>query len=271
MKTTYVYFGQKGYHYESDGTADQFINGDTATVLTKAASGLVPVDHTAGTANTSTSTDVYRIIIKSDGTESSAEMGSAYDTFFIDDEGVRNSQSGFVATKPQAGNAIALNAGGWGVASSGQITVIAYGTDGTNGYDIQADDKVWVEQIVAGDAAGNGYGGVGGMMAYPMSKFLGANPVAYAGEHWDGTALDQTDLHFEDSDGTGSDDIIRIIHTAGKYPEIVKTMEAIDNCGVYNRAVTFYDLDINGTETFAGGPSLSSNNDLGIVGLWRTT
>ena len=48
-------------------------------------------------------------------------------------------------------------------------------------------------------------------------------------------------------------------------------MEAIANCGVYNRAITFYDLDINGAETFAGGPSLSGHNDLGIVGCWRTT
>ena len=198
-------------------------------------------------------------------------MGSAYDTFFIDDEGTRNSQSGFVATKPQAGNAVALNAGGWGVSSSGTIAIIAYGTDGTNGYDIQNDDKLWVEQIAAHDAAGNGFGGVGGMFAYPMSNFLGANPIAYAGVHWDGTNLDRTDLHFENSDGTGSDDIIVLVHTAGKYPDIVKTMEAIDNCGVYDRAITFYDLDINGTETFAGGPTLSGNNDLGIVGCWRTT
>ena len=267
MKTTYVYFGQKGYHYESDGTADQYLAGDTATSLTRAAAGLVPANHTAGAANTSTSTDAYRILVKSDGTEASAEAGSAYTSFFYPTDGSIT----FVATKPQAGGVIELNAGAWGAASSGQITFIAYSADGTNGYDIQADDKVFVEQVAAHDAAGNGFGGVGGMMAYPMSKFLGANPVALAWEYWDGTALDQTDLHFENSDGTGSDDIIRLIHTAGKYPDIVKTMEAIDNCGVYNRAVTFYDLDINGKETFAGGPSLSGKNDLGIVGCWRTT
>jgi len=268
MKTTYIYFGQKGYHYESDGSGDQNVNDGA---LTRADHGLVPVDHTAGTANTSTSTDAYRIIIKSDGTEASAEMGSAYDTFFIDDEGVRNSQDGFVATKPQADNAVSLNAGAFGVSSTGTIAIVAYGTDGTNGYDVQDDDKLWVEQTAAHDSAGNGYGGVGAMMAYPMSNFLGANPIAYAGVHWDGTNLDRTDLHFENSDGTGSDDIIVLVHTAGKYPEIVKTMEAIDNCGVYGRAVTFYDLDINGAETFAGGPTLSGNNDLGIVGCWRTT
>ena len=266
MKTTYVYFGQKGYHYESDGTADQYLAGDTATALTKAAAGLIPADHTAGTANVSTSTDAYRILVKSDGTEASAEAGSAYTGFFYPTDGSIT----FVATKPQAGGVIELNAGAWGAASSGQITFIAYSADGTNGYDIQADDKVFVEQVAAHDAAGNGFGGVGGMMAYPMSNFLGANPVALAWEYWNGDSLDQTDLHFENSDGTGTDDIIRLIHTAGKYPDIVKTMEAIDNCGGYDRAVTFFDLDINGIQTFAGGPTLSGNNDLGIRGCWRT-
>ncbi|WP_348717967.1 hypothetical protein, partial [uncultured Algoriphagus sp.] len=62
MKSTYIYFGTKGYHYESDANGDQYINGNSATALVKADSGLVPGNHTAGTANTSTSTDAYRII-----------------------------------------------------------------------------------------------------------------------------------------------------------------------------------------------------------------
>jgi hypothetical protein len=264
MKTTYIYFGQKGYHYESDSGADQYINGNSATALAKADSGLVPVDHTAGTANTSTSTAAYRILIKSDGTEGSDEMGTAYTTNFLTGAAVTT------AERPTAGEVCELNAGGWGAASSGQLTIIAKSADDANGYDIQDDDKVWVEQVAAHDSAGNGYGGVGGAFAYPMSRFLGANPVALAWEHWDGTALDQTDLHFESQDGVGGSAIIRLIHTAGKYPEIVKTMAALENCGIYDRAVTFYDLDINGKETFLGGPTLSGKNDLGIVGCWRT-
>ena len=266
MKQTYIYFGQKGYFYETDSGADQYINGNSAAVMVLADSGFVPADHTAGLANTSTSTDVYRILIKSDGTEGSDEMGTNYTSFFYPTDGSIT----FVAERPQAGGVIELNAAGWGAASSGQLTIVTKAGDDANGYDIQDDDKVWVEQVAAGDAAGNGYGGAGAAFAYPMSSFLGANPVAYAGEHWDGTALDQTDLHFIGRLGDGTNDIIRLIHDANKYPDIVKTMEAIANCGVYNRAVTFYDLDKLGNETFAGGPTLSGHNDLGIKGCWRT-
>ena len=135
------------------------------------------------------------------------------------------------------------------------------------------NDTVVVEQTKRHDTAGNGAaaGELSSGYAYPMTGFLGANPVAYGKTHYDGTVLDRTDLHFLSTDGTGTNDIIAVIHTAGKYPDLVKTMEAIANCGVYNRAITFYDLDINGAEYFAGGPSLSGNNDLGIYGIWRTT
>jgi len=62
MKTTYVYFGTKGYYYESDSSGDQEVGGDSATSLTLAGAGLLPVDHAHNTA--STSTDAYNIIIK---------------------------------------------------------------------------------------------------------------------------------------------------------------------------------------------------------------
>ena len=41
MKTTYVYFGTKGYHYEKDSSGDQTVGGDTATSLTIGGAGLV--------------------------------------------------------------------------------------------------------------------------------------------------------------------------------------------------------------------------------------
>ena len=59
MKTTYIYFGQKGYYYESDSGADQYVAGDSATSLTLPVAGMVPIDHTRNPANTARSTDVY--------------------------------------------------------------------------------------------------------------------------------------------------------------------------------------------------------------------
>jgi hypothetical protein len=269
MKTPYIYFGTKGYLYETDSSADQTINGGSTLAL--ADHGIVPVNHTRAVGNEATSTDAYRIVVKA-ATSAASTRGAAYTNDFVTGAAF-TAGSDATATTSEIGDITELaSPDAWGV-SSGVITIADFSTDGDHGYLIGDNDKFWVEQVARHDAAGNGpsASNLSSAYAYPMYGFKGANPVAYAGEHYDGTALDQTDLYFVATDGTSSEDIIRIIHTAGKYPDIVKTMEAIANCGVYNRAITFYDLDINGVETFAGGPSLSGQNDLGIVGCWRTT
>jgi hypothetical protein len=264
MKTPYIYFGTKGYYYESDSSGDQEVGGDSATSLTLAGAGLLPVDHANTASDDTTSLDAYRIVIKA-AASTTGDRANNNTTDFL------TGAAFAAAANPAAGDVTVLRRQDYDVANTSQVTIIT--ASGAVGYDIQNNDKLWLEQVARHDAAGNGpsSSNLSSAHAYPMYAFKGANPVAYAGEHYDGTALDQTDLHFLSTDGTGTDDIIRLIHTAGKYPDIVKTMEAIANCGVYNRAITFYDLDINGVETFAGGPSLSSANDLGIKGCWRTT
>ena len=264
MKTPYIYFGQKGYYYESDSSGDQEVGGDSATSLTLAGAGLLPIDHANGASDGSTSTDAYRIVIKA-AAGTSGDRANDNLTDFL------TGTAFAAAANPAAGDVTLLRIKDYDVANTSQVTIIT--ASGAVGYDIQNNDKLWIEQTARHDAAGNGAAAtnLSSAFAYPMTSFLGANPVAYAGQHYDGTALDQTDLHFLKTDGTGTNDIIRIIHTAGKYPDLVKTMEALANCGVYNRAITFYDLDINGAETFVGGPSLSNENDLGIKGCWRTT
>ena len=268
MKTPYIYFGTKGY-WNTPGVAPTDNVAALATTAI-ATAGLL----TASKANTvDPATLGYRVIHKAGDVVVDAR-GTDYTTDFV---------TGALFTT-QADKAIGEVTNLTGVSAyisgnaDGVITVgdnVAAGTAGTvaTGMTMTTNDTVIVEQFKRNDAPGNGAsaGQLSSSYAYPMSGFLGANPVAYGKTHYDGTALDQTDLHFLSTDGTGDDDIIRIIHTAGKYPDLVKTMEAIANCGIYNRAITFYDLDINGTEYFAGGPSLSSQNDLGIVGIWRTT
>jgi len=277
MKTPYIYFGTKGY-FNTPGVAPTTGEADLAT-MTIANSGLLPASKATSVDPTTLG---YRVVHRAvDAVDD--KRGTDYTTDFVTGE-LFASATAWDADKNaddiQANQVTNLTSAAAYTSGSanGVITVgdnTATGSVGSvaAGITMTANDIVVVEQFKRNDAPGNGAtaGELSSCYAYPMTSFLGANPVAYAKTHYDGVALDQTDLHFLKSDGSGTTDIIRIIHTANKYPDLVKTMEAIANCGIYNRAITFYDLDINGVETFAGGPSLSGNNDLGIVGCWRTT
>ncbi len=277
MKTPYIYFGTKGY-WNTPGVAPTSNVAALATFSIETA-GLL----TASKANTVDPTTLGHRVIHRAGDAVDDTRGTDYTTDFV--TGVafgyatawgadKNDDDKQVGQVTNLTGVSAFLSG----SANGVITVgdnVAAGTAGTvaTGMLMTTNDTVVVEQFKRNDAPGNGAsaGELSSCYAYPMTSFLGANPVAYGKTHYDGTALDQTDLHFLKSDGSGTTDIIRVIHTAGKYPDLVKTMEAIANCGIYNRAITFYDLDINGLETFAGGPTLSGANDLGIVGIWRTT
>ena len=277
MKTPYIYFGTKGYWHtpgvvpSSNVAALATFNIDGSGLLTASKANTV-VPATLG----------YRVIHRA-GDQVDDTRGTDYERDFVtgalfnvDGDSDHNQDDKFVGDVTNLSDAAAFISGSAnGVITIGDNTATGgtVGSDATNGMTMTTNDTVVVEQFKRNDAPGNGAsaGELSSCYAYPMTSFLGANPVAYGKTHYDGTALDQTDLHFVKSDGAGTTDIIRIIHTAGKYPDLVKTMEAIANCGIYNRAITFYDLDINGVETFAGGPSLSGQNDLGIVGCWRTT
>ena len=275
MKTPYIYIGTKGY-FNTPGVAPTSNVAALAT-FSISSSGLL----TAVKANTVATTDLGYRVIHVAGDQVDDTRGTDYTNDFVtgalfnvDGDSDHNQDDKFAGDVTELTGTSAYLSG----AANGVITVgdnVASGTAGVvaTGMLMTTNDTVVIEQTKRHDTAGNGAaaGELSSAYAYPMTGFLGANPVAYAKTHYDGTVLDQTDLHFLSTDGTGTDDIIRVIHTAGKYPDLVKTMEAIANCGVYNRAVTFYDLDINGAETFAGGPSLSGKNDLGIVGIWRTT
>ena len=277
MKTPYIYFGTKGY-WNTPGVAPTS-NVAALDTFAIATAGLL----TASKANSVDPTTLgYRVLHRA-GDAVVDTRGTDYTTDFVTGE-LFSSATAWGADLNQDDKQVGQVTNLTGVSAfisgsaNGVITVgdnVAAGAAGTvaTGMLMTTNDTVVVEQFKRNDAPGNGAsaGELSSCYAYPMTSFLGANPVAYAKTHYDGTVLDQTDLHFVKSDGAGTTDIIRVIHTANKYPDLVKTMEAIANCGIYNRAVTFYDLDINGVETFAGGPSLSGNNDLGIVGCWRTT
>ena len=275
MKTPYIYIGTKGY-FNTPGVAPTSNVAAMATFAI-ASAGLLTAVKADSVATTALG---YRVLHRA-GDAVTDTRGTDYTTDFVtgalfnvDGDSDHNQDDKFAGDVTELSGTTAYLSG----AANGVITVgdnVSSGTIGTtaSGILMTTNDTVVIEQTKRHDTAGNGAaaGELSSCYAYPMTAFLGADPVAYAKTHYDGTILDQTALHFLSTDGTGTNDIIRVIHTAGKYPDLVKTMEAIANCGIYNRAVTFYDLDINGAETFAGGPSLSGQNDLGIVGIWRTT
>jgi len=275
MKTPYIYIGTKGY-FNTPGVAPTSNVAALAT-FSIASAGLLTAVKADSVATTALG---YRVVHVA-GDQVDDTRGTDYTNDFVtgalfnvDGDSDHNQDDKFAGDVTELTGTTAYLSG----AANGVITVgdnVAAGTIGVvaTGMLMTTNDTVVVEQTKRHDTAGNGAaaGELSSAYAYPMTGFLGANPVAYAKTHYDGTVLDRTDLHFLSTDGTGTNDIITVIHTAGKYPDLVKTMEAIANCGIYNRAVTFYDLDINGIETFAGGPSLSGQNDLGIVGIFRTT
>ena len=277
MKTPYIYIGTKGY-WNTPGVAPTSNVAALATFAIDTA-GLLTAVKADDVATTALG---YRVLHRA-GDAVTGTRGTDYTNDFVTGE-LFSSATAWGADLTQDDKQVGQVTELTGTtaylsgAANGVITVgdnVAAGTIGVvaTGMLMTTNDTVVVEQTKRHDTAGNGAaaGELSSAYAYPMTGFLGANPVAYGKTHYDGTVLDRTDLHFLSTDGTGTNDIIAVIHTAGKYPDLVKTMEAIANCGVYNRAITFYDLDINGAEYFAGGPSLSGNNDLGIVGIWRTT
>ena len=277
MKTPYIYIGTKGY-WNTPGVAPTSNVAALATFAIDTA-GLLTAVKADDVATTALG---YRVLHRA-GDAVTGTRGTDYTNDFVTGE-LFSSATAWGADLTQDDKQVGQVTELTGTtaylsgAANGVITVgdnVAAGTIGVvaTGMLMTTNDTVVVEQTERHDTAGNGAaaGELSSAYAYPMTAFLGANPVAYGKTHYDGTVLDRTDLHFLSTDGTGTNDIIAVIHTAGKYPELVKTMEAIANCGVYNRAITFYDLDINGAETFAGGSSLSGNNDLGIYGIWRTT
>tara|TARA_Y100000022_G_C13206159_1_gene355164 strand:- start:107 stop:958 length:852 start_codon:yes stop_codon:yes gene_type:complete len=281
MRTPYIYFGSKGY-YNNPGLAptsgEAVYDGNDRETLTIANHGLRPDEKTTSVNPTTLG---YRVLhVAADAVDDA--RGTDYTTDFVTGE-LFSSATAWGADKDaddiQAGQVTNLTSASAFTSgdSNGTLTIgdnSATGSVGgaATGITMTNNDTIIVEQFTRNIYVGNGNGAtkISNGVAFPMQNFLGANPIAYAKTHYDGTALDRTDLHFLQDTGAGLDSIITLIHTAGKYPDIVKTMEAIMNCNVYDRAITFYDLDFNGKEYFAGGPSLSGNNDLGIVGCWKT-
>ena len=153
MKTPYIYFGTKGYYYESDSSGDQEVGGDSATSLTLTGAGLLPVDHANGASDDSTSLDAYRIVIKAAASTTSDRAnnntiigGNAGDrTGFSGDNNICIGQSSDIDTGSRD-RACALGQGVGTNASDSSFRVVGeggvYNTGNTSTWNTTSDIRI---------------------------------------------------------------------------------------------------------------------------------
>jgi len=251
MKTTYAYFGKRGYFQVAPGT------DETTPALSNANSGMVPTDQAVDQADGTHDIQVFLQTVNNGG---SGVRGTGFGTLDVNGKTI-------VSADPAVGDVVRIIDTAFTVAS-GIITIEDAASDDTaNGYTMHASDILHVRQNTNALKSAPFEARSGGA-AYPMSNFLGAEPVAYDLVFTDLSAIDQTDLHFKSTVGDNTSDIVRLYHAAGKYPEICKMMEKVANCGIYHKAVTVYDLDSAGNETFLS-PTMGNDNSLGIIGCYH--
>tara|TARA_R110000765_G_scaffold332408_1_gene423111 strand:- start:40 stop:744 length:705 start_codon:yes stop_codon:yes gene_type:complete len=230
---------------------------------------MVPEDQAVDQADL---TNDVRVYVET-GTAATGGRGTAYGT--VDHNGIT-----MVAANPAIGDVVRIIDTAFTI-DGAVITLEDAASDDTSyGYTILAGgapDIVHVHQAFA-TATVDPHETRSGGAAYPMNNFIGAEPVTYAGDNYNGntgsagsptfTALDQTDLYFKSTIGDNTADVVRLIHKAGEYKNICKLMKRLNNCGIYDRAVTVYDLDSTGKETFLS-PTMGDDNSLGIIGCWH--
>lgn len=252
MKQTYVYFGKRGYYQVAPG------EDETTPALTNPAAGMVPANQLVDQADGTHDIQVFLQTVTDGG---SGVRGTGFGT--VDYNGKT-----IVSADPAVGDVVRIIDTAFTVNSGTIMIEDAASDDNANGYTMAANDILHVHQMKA-SAKCPPFEVRSGGAAYPMGNFLGAQPVAYDLVNYKGlTALDQTDLYFKSTIGDNTADIVRLIHAAGKYPDICKLMQRLSNCGVYDKAITVYDLDSTGKETFLS-PTFGDDNELGIIGCWH--
>jgi len=251
MKTTYAYFGKRGYFQVAPGT------DETTPALSNANAGMVPTDQAVDQADGTHDITVFLQTVNDGG---SGVRGTGFGTTDVNGKTI-------VSADPAVGDVVRIIDTAFTVSSGTIVIEDAASDDTTNGYTMHASDILHVRQN-SNSLKSAPFEARSGGAAYPMSNFLGAEPVAYDLVFTDLSAIDQTDLHFKSTIGDNTSDIVRIYHAAGKYKDICKLMEKVANCGIYDRAVTVYDLDSTGKETFLS-PTMGNDNELGIIGVYH--
>lgn len=252
MKQTYVYFGKRGYYQEAPGV------DETLSALTNANSGMEPLIQAENQAD---GTHAIQVFVQTVTDQGSGTRGTGYGTVDVNGKTI-------VSADPAIGDVVRIPDEAFSVGDDNQIINIQDASDDTAlGYTFAAADIAHVHQTKA-SAKVLPFESRSAGAAYPMNNFLGAEPVTYNLVFTDLSALDITDLYFKSTIGDNTADRVRLVHKAGEYKNICKLMERLHSCGIYDRAVTVYDLDSTGKETFLS-PTMGGENDLGIIGCWH--
>ena len=240
MKSQYVYFGKKGYHTEAPGT-DETSTATTVALQANEGGGLIPTDQAANQAN---GTHAVHLFVKQVGDGSDGARGSGYGT--VDELGAT-----IVSANPKDGEVVRVPDLGF-IWSSQTVQVQNVSADAVYGYDFESDTVIWAIDSKR-DATTPPHLGIGADICVPMSNYIGADAVAFSGTHYDGSALEVASLKFKAAKGDANDDVVHLIHTAGKFKEVCEVMEEVANANKYGEAITMHDLDENGVTTVYKG------------------
>tara|TARA_Y100001973_G_C5173442_1_gene320463 strand:+ start:784 stop:1668 length:885 start_codon:yes stop_codon:yes gene_type:complete len=273
MKSQYLYFGRKIYYSQAgvvagSGTAD-------LTAMTVANSGGVPPNLSYGGGDALNLQAVYRVY-----TAGSSKRGSSY-TAANGHIGVNfhdmwtqrtNTLDTTDATSPYgtpanhvAGEVTLLLDEAWQV-SSGVVTIKDNSGSGstTAGALLTTNDTVWVNETALIASGSTPLNGVGQDLCVPAKNFIGAQALTAdtgngltgghsshdGGMHWNGDAIDVTELYFKSGDSHRAADVVLLKHTAGKFKEIMQIMQSLYNGNNYDELITVHELDYNGQNVY---------------------
>ena len=268
MKSQYLYFGRKGY-YSQAGVVPSTGN-QALTEITVANGGFVPVNVSAGGGDAKGLQVVYRVHTAGSGkrgssyTAANSHIGVEFGDLFTAQVGALDTSD---ATNPYAtpANHVAdevtlLLDEGYSV-SSGVVTIKDNSSDGstTAGATLTTADSVWVHDTKLVASGNTPLNAAGQDIVVAAKNFLGAQTVAQDavngsttgsgdddGIHWNGAAMDITELYFKSGDSANAKDIVRLKHSAGKFKEIMQIMQEFYNGNNYDELITVHELDYNG-------------------------
>ena len=277
MKSQYLYFGRKGYYSQAGVAPSSQLAA--LTEITNANGGFVPQNLNAGDGDSKNIQVVYRVYDAGSSkrgsayTEANAHIGVKFHDMWTQRTGVLDttdvaSGTSYADTPANhvAGEVTLMLDEGF-TCASGVVTIKeATGTgngSATAGATLTTNDTVWINEtkLIAGNLPLNA---VGQDLCVPAKNFIGAQSLAAdtgngltgghsshdGGMHWNGDAIDVTELYFKSGDSHRAADVVLLKHTGGKFKEIMQIMQSLYNGNNFDEMITVHELDYNGQNVY---------------------